>query len=134
MSLSDILLSYIYLILFCTAGIAIYGIVSKSNLIKKIIALTIFGDIVNTLIILIGYRLVPKPLPPILPSLNPDEALYNLFVKSSVDPLPQALVITAIVINVAVVAFLVFLVVRIYASYGTIEYEDLIKRDRGETI
>lgn len=126
------LVIYIYAVAISIIGITVYGVIVKSNIIKKIIALTILGDTANLLIIFLGYRLVPIPKPPILSSLSPSIEELSKFTRSSVDPLPQALVITAIVINVAIVAFLAFLVIQVYSHYGTIEFNEIIKMKRGE--
>ncbi|RLG84378.1 MAG: Na+/H+ antiporter subunit C, partial [Thermoprotei archaeon] len=48
----------------------------------------------------------------------------------SVDPLPQALVITAIVINMAVTLFIVFIAIQTYRLYGTLDARK-IKELRG---
>ena len=42
-------------------------------------------------------------------------------IKNMVDPLPQALVLTAIVIGLATTALLVALAMRIYEKYGTFD-------------
>ncbi|RLG81275.1 MAG: Na+/H+ antiporter subunit C [Thermoprotei archaeon] len=117
-----------------TITISLYGVIVKPNIIKKIIALTILGDTANVLIIFLAYRLIPFPKPPILPSLKPSEEALSSFMKSSVDPLPQALVITAIVINVAVIAFLVILAIQVFKQYHTLEYDEIIKLKRGEQV
>jgi len=128
------LIIYIYAMALATISIALYGIIIKPNIIKKIIALTILGDTANVLIIFLAYRLIPFPKPPILPSLKPSREELVEFMKSSVDPLPQALVITAIVINVAVIAFLVFLAIQVFRQYHTLEYNEIIKLKRGEQV
>jgi multicomponent Na+:H+ antiporter subunit C len=46
-------------------------------------------------------------------------------IKDIVDPLPQALVLTSIVIGLAVTAFLVALAIRIYEKYGTFDVTQL---------
>jgi len=49
------------------------------------------------------------------------------FALSSVDPMPQAMVLTAIVIGLAVTALLVALCVRIYERYGTFDITKIRK-------
>jgi len=132
--IEEYLVIYIYAVAIAIMGITIYGVVVKTNIIKKIIALTILGDTANVLIIFLAYRLIPLPKPPILPSLNPSVEELSEFARTSVDPLPQALVITAIVINVAVIAFLVFLAIQVYNQYQTLEYNEIISIRRGETV
>jgi len=44
-----------------------------------------------------------------------------------VDPLPQALVLTAIVIGLATTALLVGIAIRIYQKYGTFDIEKIRK-------
>ncbi len=119
-------------ILIATAGVALYGVLAKRNIIKKVIALTILGDTVNTVAILLGFRVCGTALPPILPSLSPSEGMLKEFARSAVDPIPQVLVITAIVINLAVTAFLLFLTVRVYALYNTLDYSKVMRARRGE--
>ncbi|MEM4786273.1 MAG: sodium:proton antiporter, partial [Desulfurococcaceae archaeon] len=58
------------------------------------------------------------------------EIIQKEFIKRSVDPLPQALVLTAIVIGLAVTLFLVFLTLQIYRTYGTLDIRE-IRRLRG---
>ncbi|MCD6488175.1 MAG: NADH-quinone oxidoreductase subunit K [Desulfurococcales archaeon] len=124
----EYLILYLYTSLFIIFAIAVYGVVVKPNIIKKIIALSIAGDTANTLIIFLGYRLIEYPKPPVLPTLNPSRGEINSFVKEAVDPIPQALVITAIVINLAVVAFLVFLSIQLYKLYGTLDHRKILVR------
>lgn len=130
--LKDFLIIYVYSLIIIIIAVTIYGIVVKTNIIKKIIAFTILGDTANILIIFLAFRLIPLPKPPILPSLSPTIEELKKFMKLSVDPLPQALVITAIVINLAVIAFLTFLAIQLYRHYGTLEYDEIIRLKKGE--
>lgn len=105
--------------LLVTAGVSLYGIVARPSITKKIISLTIFGDALNVLAIFIGFRIFS--LPPIL--LEPDVSVVEIrnFVYSAVDPLPQVLVLTAVVIGLAVNLFLIFLALQVYRLYGTLD-------------
>ncbi len=94
------------LVLFC---VGIYGLLSKRNIIKMIVGLIIAEHAVNLFFILVAYRRNGRA-----PILAPDVAITQM-----VDPLPQALVLTAIVIGLATTALLVALAIRIYGKYGT---------------
>jgi len=111
------LIQYPYIITFAILAVCIYAIVLKSNLIKKVLGLTIMIDVVNLFLILTGYRRAQGPIPPIYPS--PEQV--QMVVERAVDPLPQALVLTAIVIDMCVTAFAIALVIRIYRAYGTLD-------------
>lgn len=109
---------YGYTALMATMAISLYGIVRGASLIKKLIAITIFGDTANALIIFLGYKF-GETYPPVLPTLKPTPGDIAWFVSVAVDPIPQCLVITAIVINMAITMFLAFLVIQTYRLYGT---------------
>ena len=107
--------SIIVVSLITIMGISLYGLLHRPSLIKKIIALTIFCDAANTFAVLVGYRLVKgflSPQPAVLTEFS--QQAIESFVESAVDPLPQALVLTAVVIGLAVTAFLVALTLQIY--------------------
>lgn len=83
------------------------------QLIRIILGVTILGNAVNLLIFTAG-RLT-REVPPIIPEgfTLPQEATAN--------PLPQALVLTAIVISFSFFVFLFVLVMRSYQELGTDE-------------
>jgi len=97
-------------------GIGLYGMLYKRNLIKIIIGLDFVETGVNLLIISLCY--VKGGTAPIfsMPGLKPSQM---------VDPLPQALVLTAIVIGVAVLAMALSIVVRIYEKNKTMDISKL---------
>ncbi len=96
------------LVLFC---VGLYGVLRKRNIIKIIVSIGIMEYAVNLFFILVGYRLNGRA-----PIYSLDQAIVNL-----VDPLPQALVLTSIVIGLATTALLVGLALRIYEKYGTFD-------------
>ena len=75
---------------------------------------------VNLFFILVGYRIESRS-----PILAKTQEILNM-----VDPLPQALVLTAIVIGLAVTALIVAIAIRIYERYGTFDITQ-IRRLRG---
>jgi multicomponent Na+:H+ antiporter subunit C len=115
--LEAFLVQYPYIMAFLMLAVCVYAVVLKSNLIKKALGLTIMIDVVNLFLILTGYRRAAGPIPPIYP--NPQQV--QAVVERAVDPLPQALVLTAIVIDMCVTAFAIALVVLIYRAYGTLD-------------
>ena len=117
---------YMYAVLVAIVAVAMYGVVARPNIVKKIIALTILADTANTFMIFIGYRL-GSTTPPVLTTLNPSQAEIASFVASAVDPVPQCLVITAIVINMAVTALLIFLAIQAYRLHKTLDARRLSK-------
>ena len=96
------------MVLFC---VGLYCILRKRNLIKIIIGLGIIEYAVNLLFILVGYRMHGRA-----PILTKGQEVLNM-----VDPLVQALVLTAIVIGLATTALIVAIAIRIYEKYGTFD-------------
>lgn len=102
------------IILFC---VGIYCVLAKKNLIKIIIGIAIVEYAVNLFFILVGYRFQGRA-----PIVSSDQVVSNM-----VDPLPQALVLTAIVIGLATTALMVALAVRLYEKYGTFDITKIRK-------
>ena len=99
--------------------VGVYGVVCKLNLIKIIVGIIILEYGVNLFLVLTGYRRdgESEVLAPILtPGMDQAE-----FVSRSVDPVPQALVLTSIVIGLGLVALMTALGLRIYEKYGTFD-------------
>ena len=92
--------------------IGLYIILVKRNLIKVIIGLSILDTGVNLFLISIGY--INRGTAPIFSRLDMETS-------KMVDPVPQALVLTAIVIGVAVLALALSLAIRLYQHYGTLD-------------
>jgi len=104
--------NYVYYIgAFGLIFIGLFIILVKRNLIKVIIGLSILDTGVNLFLISVGY--ISKGTAPIFSKPGLDSARM-------VDPVPQALVLTAIVIGVAVLALALSLAIRLYHHYGTL--------------
>ena len=104
---------WVLLVAFLATGF--YGLIAKRNVIKKILGLTIMDHAINLFLIMIGYR--TGGWAPI--QLTPGEHVE--FVKRSVDPVPQALVLTSIVIGLGITMLMVALSLRIRQTYGTLD-------------
>lgn len=110
-----------YLLSGLLFAIGLYGVLVKRNLIKIIIGLTIMEYAIFLFFAVIGY--VEKGKPPIIIKGLEKGVVF-------VDPLPQALVLTAIVIGLATTALVVSIAVRIYERYGTFDVRE-IRRLKG---
>lgn len=102
------------MILFLTG---LYCVLRKRNIIKIIIGIGIMEYAVNLFFILIGYCKQGRS-----PIFARDQVVRNM-----VDPLPQAIVLTAIVIGLATTLMLVALAIRIYERYGTFDITKINK-------
>ncbi|HOK56751.1 MAG TPA: sodium:proton antiporter [bacterium] len=114
----------VYIFIAFMFFIGIYGMMAKKNIIKMIIGMNIIGYAVNLFFIVLGYK--SGGIQPILvPGMDIKE-----FVERAVNPLPQALVLTSIVIDLSIICFLAALSIRIYEKYGTFDLEK-IRRLKG---
>ena len=100
-----------YIGAFSLILIGIYAVLVKRNLIKIVIGLSLIDAGVHLLLIAIGY--IKDKTAPIFS--NP-----SLSAGDMVDPVPQALVLTAIVIGVAVTALALTIVIRLYDHHKTL--------------
>ncbi len=97
--------------------IGLYTMMSRPNLIKKLAGLSVFQTGVILLYISMG-----KVAGGTAPIVAEGYTLYS-------NPLPQVLMLTAIVVGVATTALGFALVVRIEEAYGTIEEDELHEMD-----
>lgn len=109
--------NYIYYIgAFGLIFIGLYILLVKRNLIKVIIGLSILETGVNLFLISVGY--ISNGTAPIF-------SKTSLNTSKMVDPVPQALVLTAIVIGLAVLALALSLSVRLYKHYNTLNLQKI---------
>ncbi|HDQ45631.1 MAG TPA: cation:proton antiporter [bacterium] len=101
----------LYILCFTLFLVGVYGLLTKRDLIKLILSLAIMGYAVNLFLVLFGYR---------------SGAAYPIVTEGAapgpmVDPLPQALVLTSIVIELGTTALLVALAIRLVEKYKTFD-------------
>ena len=114
----------VYALCFALFVIGLYCALTKKNIVKIVIGLTIMEYAVNLFLVLLGYR--KDGVAPIVDrSTGPLE-----FLARSVDPLPQALVVTSIVIGLGVTTLAIALCIRLYEKYGTFDISE-IRRLKG---
>lgn len=115
------------LLLSITIGIlyasGIYMIMSRS-FVKLIFGIILLGNGVNLLIFLLGR--IAKGKPPIVPETA--AVITDVFS----DPVPQALILTAIVISFGLQSFAIILVKRMHKDFGTDDIEQLNITDHTE--
>lgn len=97
--------------------IGLYGILSTKNVIRMIIAVNIMELGVNIFIISVGF--INNGIAPILTS----EANSSLL--DFVDPLPQALVLTSIVIGLGITALGLSFARKMHQKYGTYDLSEI---------
>ncbi|MBM4063659.1 MAG: cation:proton antiporter, partial [Planctomycetes bacterium] len=85
----------------------------------KILGLVILDYAINLLLIAIGYRAGGEA-----PIRTPEEE-PAAFAAASVDPVPQALVLTSIVIGLGATMMLVALALRLHERHGTLDTHEI---------
>jgi multicomponent Na+:H+ antiporter subunit C len=101
-------------------GCAIYMVLSR-NLVRLLLGLSLMGTAVNLMLFQTGRNRSPQP--PIIPAGA--ERLHD-----AADPLPQALILTAIVIGFALTVMLAVLALRAYRGHGTLASDKIRTAER----
>jgi multicomponent Na+:H+ antiporter subunit C len=119
MSFDNLLHNYHYagaMILFC---IGLYTVIMRRNIIKKLIGLNIMETSVFFFLISIGF--LEGGIAPIYTEGADPSRMVN--------PLPQALILTGIVVAVSVTALALTMVILLYRQYGTLDVDHLMREE-----
>ena len=111
---------YNYLVFAVLLMIGLYAVITRGNLIKKLLGLSIFQSAV--FLMYITMNKVDGGTAPIIQKYVPDQIFSN--------PLPQVLILTAIVVGVSTTSLGLAIVVRIKEDYGSIEEEQILEADK----
>ena len=114
----------IYILALAVLLAGLYAMVAKKNIVKIIVGLLAIDYALNLMLVLVGYR--TGGTPPILVEGQTPAKLA----AAAVDPLPQAMVLTSIVIGLGLTALMVAMGIRLYERYGTFD-TNRIRRLRG---
>ena len=105
----------VYILCFILFLVGLYGVITRRNLIKIVISLSIMEFSVFIFLALLGY--IDGGIAPIITDLETN--------PTYVDPLPQAMVLTAIVIGLATTAMLMAIAIRLYRKYKTFDIREI---------
>jgi len=119
MSLLELLGYFNYWVFAIVLSIGLYTVIAKVNLVKKLIGLSIFQSAVFLMYITMDK--VEGGTAPIIQK-GVDNQIFS-------NPIPQVLILTAIVVGVSTLALGLAIVVRIKESYGTIEENEILDAD-----
>ena len=108
---------YLIVVLFI---LGIWGMVKKDNLIKKVVALNIFNSSIVIFFIYLASR------------SGSTAPIMERGIRDIVDPLPQALMLTAIVIGICLTALALSLILKIYRRYQTLSIQRIQKKLHSE--
>ncbi len=121
----------LYALCFLLFTTGLYCAVVKKNMVKIVLGILVMEYAVNLFLIMLGYR--AGGVAPIVSNEDVVEAggnLSSMFVGKCVDPLPQALVLTAIVISLGSLALMISICIRTYEKYETFDITE-IRRLKG---
>ena len=121
----------LYAMCFLLFMIGLYCALVKKNMVKIVIGIMIMELAANLFLIMLGYR--ADGVAPIIAKEHIVSAAGRLdavFINTTVDPLPQALVLTAIVISLGSLTLMIAICIRTYEKYGTFDITQ-IRRLKG---
>jgi multicomponent Na+:H+ antiporter subunit C len=110
----------VYFLCAVLLTMGLYCLVAKKNIVKKVIGVVIMDYAVNLYLIIVGYKRGG-----VAPIVEPGMSANTL--ERFVDPLPQALVLTSIVIGLGVLALMVSMCIRLYEKHGTFDMSQISK-------
>ena len=114
----ELLAKYNYWIVIILITTGLYGVMARQNLIKKIIGLNVFQSAV-----LLFYVSMSKIEGGTAPILMHGQHIYD-------NPLPQVLMLTAIVVGISITAVALTIVMLIHREYGTIEEDQILEMNK----
>lgn len=104
---------------FLLVCIGFWGLMTRRDIFRMIISFSLLDTGVHVVMVAIGY--IPGGTAPIF-----DEGLaIEGAIGNVVDPIPSALVLTAIVIGLAVTALMLGFAIRLHASRGSLAADEL---------
>ncbi|MFB5945100.1 Na+/H+ antiporter subunit C [Albibacterium profundi] len=89
----------------------------RRSMVKLLLGLLLLGNGANLLIFLLGD--LTEGRPPVIPSDS------NIFMEIYADPIPQSLILTAIVISFGLQSFAIILLKKVYLATGSENLDDL---------
>lgn len=113
---------WVYIVLMM---VGLYAMVSKNNLVKKIIGMNIFQTAVILFFISLGAKKDAT-----IPIVTHRYAVDSHAVRAAdfINPLPHVLMLTAIVVAVATLGVALALVVKVFQQYQTLEEDEILTR------
>ena len=102
-----------YALFVLLSAIGLYMMIANENLVKKIIGLNMFQTGVFLFFVTSAYR-IGGAAPVVVEGGGP-----------YVSPLPQVIVLTAIVVGISLTAVGLALIIRLYSEYGTLRADAL---------
>lgn len=109
----ELLLIFVMMVLYASGVYLIF----RRSIVKLLLGIMLLGNGTNILIFMMGS--ITKGKPPVI------HANSTIFRDIYADPIPQALILTAIVISFALTAFAIVLLKRAYALLQKDDLDDL---------
>jgi multicomponent Na+:H+ antiporter subunit C len=115
--------NYPYWVAIALMMLGLYTMIAHRNFFKKLVGMTIFQTSIILFFLLTSVK--RNATLPIVPHHGPavDPAQYA-------NPLPHALMLTAIVVMVATAGVALAILIRLYAAYGSLEEDVIAERMR----
>jgi len=113
-----------YLILLL---LGLHAMISKNNLVKKVIGMSIFQSAIILFYVSIGLK--QGATIPIMEHGHASEAAHQAIeVAAYANPLPHVLMLTAIVVGVSTLGVALAIIQKIYRVYETIEEDEILEQ------
>ncbi len=125
--ISFLVSKYNYWIYVSLMMIGLYALITKNNLVKKIIGMNILQTAIILFYISIGAK-KGATLPIIMHGHN--GASHTVRAADFINPLPHVLMLTAIVVAVATLGVALALALKVYHQYNTLEEDEIYSQIR----
>ena len=109
----------IYSLVLILMFLGMFGMIVANNYMKKMMAMNVMQ--VAVILFFLCFAQKTGGMIPILNGVTTDPSLY-------INPLPHALMLTAIVVSLGTTGVAIALLMRIKETYGSVEEDDILRR------